>query len=115
MPRFAWHPIRGHPQYEINRRGEIRSKRSGQVLKPWDDCRGYLRVRLDGQTLKVHILVASAFVPNPDPARKTIVNHKTGDKHDNRASQLEWVSPSENTKHAWAMGLIKARKGGSSA
>lgn len=108
--RIKWYPIDGHPNYELNRLGQVRNKRTGKILKPFDDRRGYLRVTLDGVNVKLHILVAKKFVTNPDPVHKTIVNHKKGNKHDPRALQLEWVTPSENTKHAWDTGLIKKKK-----
>ena len=100
-----------HPNYEINRMAEVRNRKTGNLVKPYDDGSGYLRVKLDGCNCRLHILVAVAFVPNDDPATKTIVDHKKGKKHDCRASQLEWVTPSENTRRAWEMGLIK--RGGS--
>ena len=106
--KIVWKTIIGHPNYEINRLGKIRNKKTQLVLKPFDDCRGYLRVRLDGINCKVHVLVARQFIPNPE--NKRIVNHKRGNKHDNRASQLEWMTQSENIKHAWETGLIKRKK-----
>lgn len=108
--RIKWYSIEGHPNYELNRLGQVRNIRTGKILKPFDDRRGYLRVTLDGVNVKLHILVATMFVENPDPIHKTIVNHKKGNKHDPRASQLEWVTPSENTKHAWDTGLISKKK-----
>ena len=105
---ITWKSITEYPDYEINRLGQIRKKKTGRVLKAFDDKRGYLRVTLSGKNVKVHILVAKTFLPNPD--NLPIVNHKTGDKYDNRASQLEWCSYSKNTKHAWSLGLCRRRK-----
>lgn len=63
--KIVWHTIPDFPEYEINRLGEIRRKSTGRVLKPFDDRRGYLRVSLNGCNVKVHLLVARMFVPNP--------------------------------------------------
>lgn len=63
--KIVWHTIPDFPEYEINRLGEIRRKSTGRVLKPFDDRRGYLRVSLNGCNVKVHLLVAKMFVPNP--------------------------------------------------
>lgn len=108
---IKWHPCPGHPNYQINRLGQIRSARTGKLLAPYDDGSGYLRVKLDGVNCRLHILVALAFIPNPE--NKPVVNHKRGRKHDCRASQLEWATISENTKHAWDHGLIQ--RGGESS
>ena len=65
--RIKWYVIKDHPNYELNRLGQVRNRRTGKILKPFDDRRGYLRVTLDGVNVKLHILVASMFVVNPDP------------------------------------------------
>lgn len=110
MCRTVWKDVQGHPNYEINRMAEVRSKKTGNLLKPYDDGSGYLRVKLDGRCCRLHILVAIEFVPNDDPEHKNIVNHKKGKKHDCRASQLEWVTQQENVQHAWEFGLRKRRR-----
>lgn len=57
----------------------------------------------------VHRLVAECFLPNPD--NKPWINHISGKKDQNEVGNLEWCTPSENTRHAYATGLLKARHG----
>lgn len=111
MVREKWKTIDTHPSYEVSTMGKIRNISTRKLLQPYDDGKGYLRVKLDGENCRLHILVAVAHVPNPDPEKKTVVNHKKGKKHDCRASQLEWVTQQENVQHAWNIGLRKRKKG----
>lgn len=71
--------------------------------------RGYLQVCLtkDGKskTYTVHRLVAKAFLPNVK--NKKQVNHIDGNKENNSIDNLEWVTSSENNKHAFITGLNK--------
>lgn len=75
--------------------------------------RGYANITLikNGNKFKtvIHRLVAKAFIPNPE--NKPEVNHINGNKRDNRLDNLEWCTSSENRKHAFKIGLAKARKG----
>ena len=50
----------------------------------------------------VHRLIAMAFIINKNPLSKTCINHKNGNRHDNRLENLEWVSHSENSKHGYS-------------
>lgn len=95
-----------HPKgYFISDTGIVRSPR--KILCPTKDRKGYLRIDIGGVTHKVHRLVAKSFLPNP--FNLPSVNHKNGDKADNRVENLEWVSASENVKHAVKSGLYKKR------
>lgn len=107
--RESWKPIRDHPNYDVSNMARVRNNITGKFLKPYVGPGGYLNVKLDGKNCKLHILVAIAHVPNPE--NKPIVNHKRGKKTDARASQLEWVTQSENVKHAWENGLRRRKVG----
>lgn len=68
----------------------------------------YACVFLSNSSVKqhyVHRLVATAFIPNP--LNKEMVNHKSGNKLDNRLNNLEWVTRSENQIHAFSIGLCE--------
>ena len=81
-----------------------------QMAKTRLNKKGYVRtdVCVDGKNydLKVHVLVALAFIPKPEDWNKTFeINHKNGIKTDNRVENLEWVTHSENIRHADRTGL----------
>lgn len=67
--------------------------------------RGYCQVDLGKKTVKVHRLVALAFIPTIEG--KTQVNHVDGNKQNNHVSNLEWCDNAENQTHAYATGLAK--------
>lgn len=92
---------------EVSDSGDIRWKGS---IKPqsltgkyYKVGRGYLACKIGTKLIKVHRLVAEAFIPNPDNLPQ--VNHKNGVTTDNRAINLEWVTPSQNQRHAIRAGL----------
>lgn len=117
-----WRGVRDAAGYEVSNLGQVRSidrtvrrdgnqgdfSRSGQPLSPHLTPKGYHRVqiRVDGKPSNrmVHVLVAEVFLGLPQNDRMQ-VNHKDGIKQNNRASNLEWMTPSENLQHAYENGL----------
>lgn len=100
----------GFPNYAITRQGEVFNLITSNKLKP---ClhglkrSQYKAVRLyykgENKVFKLHRLLAEAFIPNPDNLPQ--VNHKDGDKLNNKLSNLEWVTASGNTEHAYRNNL----------
>src|SRR5688500_12997489 len=92
--------------YQVSNYGRIKTfnKRkgiTGRVIKGSLHGRGYPQIQLfkDGvmTCYKKHILVAHAFIPNPQ--NKRTVNHKFGNKADNFYLRLEWATDAENISH----------------
>ena len=77
------------------------------------DNRGYWRTCLsyrgEYKTFDVHRLLAQTFIPNPE--NKPFVNHIDADKTHCFIWNLEWVTESENTRHAYSIGRMKVRRG----
>lgn len=98
--------------YEASYDGRIRRIGCENYLKPCDDGYGYLTVSLSvngiSKTKKVHSLVALAFLVKPDG--KYCINHKDGNKKNNCADNLEYITQSENAYHAHDNHLSKTRK-----
>ena len=96
-----WQDIQKFPKHQVSNLGNIRIK-NGRILKNRCPNRtGYIRVVLGGGKKRplLHRLVADAFIPNLE--NKSQVNHIDGNKQNNAANNLEWVTPSENQKHAY--------------
>lgn len=87
-----------YPGYHVSNFGRVRGLK-GKIFNGKPNRRGYVTASIiscNGQkiTYRVHILVATVFIPNPHS--KPIVNHINGKTDDNRVLNLEWATYSEN-------------------
>lgn len=124
MEKEIWKYINGYEGlYKVSNMGNVKSCETKLItdgkeylkkefmLKPARKTVKYIYYGLyniENNTYKLysaHRLVAIHFIPNPE--NKSQVNHKFGNKFDNRASVLEWNTQKENINHAVALGLVK--------
>ena len=88
-------------KYFVLSTGEVWSNHKGDMMKPYKNSDGYLIVDLregyNRKQVRVHRLVALAFLPNPDNLET--VNHKDEDVTNNDLSNLEWMSVGDNVRY----------------
>jgi hypothetical protein len=114
-----WKKIPNFSRYEVSNLGRLRSldyKRSGKVrvLKPAKSPDGYMKTVLVNDEGKycswtVHLFVMLAFVGKKPEGLE--VNHKNGDKTDNRVENLEYVTHKQNVQHSFDNGFEKPLRG----
>ena len=118
-PEEEWKDIDGYEGiYQVSSFGRVRSlprkvwnyTKPGRILSPYKKKNGYLQLSLNGDEKRekhayIHRLVAAAFVPNPNNLKQ--VNHINFNKEDNRAENLEWVTPQQNILHFRQSALAK--------
>lgn len=120
-----WRSAVGHESdYEVSDCGGVRSwlhtggsrRTTPKILRPYRTGvrrAQYLTVSIVCKQHKVHVLVAAAFLgPRPDGLS---INHKDGQRENNRVDNLEYTTASENTAHAYRLGLIAPRRGSANA
>ena len=86
-----WKPIKDLPGYSVSNEGRVRKDSTGQIMALSTNG-GYCRITISKH---VHRLVAEAFIEKPDD-EKSWVDHIDGNRSNNRAGNLRWVTPSEN-------------------
>lgn len=104
----TWKPITctDNVKYEVSSEGKVRNLKTGRILKPFYNPKGYAKVDLTSasndktkKTYKlVHRLVAQAFIPNNDQS-KTIINHKDENPRNNSVANLEWCTYKYNANY----------------
>ena len=93
-----WVNIENHPSYFISNFGRVFSKKSNKVMKNRVVSKnGYQQITLDNSQLLVHILVAQAFIPNPN--NLPCVNHKDENPGNNDFRNLEWCTYKYNSNY----------------
>lgn len=94
-------PIKNFENYHISNTGKVLNTDTNRFRKTFES-NGYEKVNLvknyKETRFYIHRLVAEAFIPNPE--NKIQVNHINGNKFDNNAENLMWVTPKENMSHA---------------
>lgn len=103
------HPDVMSGRYMISEYGDIYSKTTNKILKPFTDKDGYKRIELsvsknNYKKFYVHRLVGWMFVDGYTEERN-IINHKNSIRDSNHYSNLEWVTHSENDIHGYKCGF----------
>ena len=124
MKEEIWMPIEGLKDgfydgfYEVSNLGRFKmlprvlnctngQRLTKEKIVTGSNSHGYRRVILKKNRIRlqidIHVLVARAFIPNPNGYPQ--VNHIDANRANNEVSNLEWCTAKENTKHAWENGI----------
>lgn len=111
LSKYTWIYLNNErTKYVINPYGDILNIETNHPLKWKKDSKGYASVTLSHKGVtydkRVHVLVATYFIKNPNPEKFTIVNHLDGNKMNPTYTNLEWTDYSGNVKHAIRTGLL---------
>lgn len=105
-----WKDIIGYEgYYQVSNLGNVKSTQTNKILIGDTNSRGYRRATLCSPIKKrffVHYLVALHFCEGAND--ELVVNHIDGNKLNNTATNLEWVTRSQNDLHAYKLNLRKA-------
>jgi len=98
-----WKEVVGFPLYDVSTLGRFRRRSNGLFITGTIANNGYRHIGLmrDGRqiTKLAHRLIAETFLEQPSPAHSD-VNHQNKQRADNRVSNLEWMTRSQNSRHS---------------
>lgn len=97
METILYKRIKSQPNYFISELGDVYSLKRGIFLKLQKDKDGYVIIAFGKKKLKQHRLVCETFIS--EISEGFVVNHKDLNKANNSISNLEIVTPSQNTRH----------------
>lgn len=83
--------------YYVSNFGRVYNKKSKKITLTPDGKDKYAKLRISKKKYRIHRLVAEIFLPNPE--NKPFVDHIDGDRYNNRADNLRWVTSTENNRH----------------
>ena len=119
MDEILWKTLVYHGEiferFEVSTDGKIRNSDTHKIYKTCVNKNGYEQIcvslgsRNKKKVFKIHKAIAETFIPNVE--NKPEVNHKDGNKLNNRVTNLEWATGSENVQHAYDNGLASAKQG----
>lgn len=108
-----WKDIPGFDNYECSTEGRIRNKKRNSLIKPSKDNHGYavssLMINKERKNIKFHRIIALTFLPNFE--NKPTVEHKDGNKFNNKLYNLKWATHKEQINYAIQNNLLSSRKG----
>jgi hypothetical protein len=86
-------------KFQVSNQGQIRRIKDLKIMKPWSTGIGYQKIQVgkDRERYRVHRLVAEAWCLRPND-EYLVVHHLNGNRSDNRAINLQWITQSENVR-----------------
>ena len=108
----VWKTAKGYKgRYQVSSLGRVRNKDEKVLAAYIRNGYSYVKLYKKGERKEwaSHRLVAVSFMSNKK--NKPVVNHLDGDRLNNKLSNLEWATFSENSKHAYATGLQTPQRG----